>query len=116
MKILVLNSYNLIARVHTVPSYALVGGTNRPLLKFLVRFTKQIKTDSTRIIELAVIIWGNKAEAAATVVKEGSTVAISGEIDFDSFAPSRDDQPRPRTIIVANTIQILSQPCVDSSN
>ena len=105
-----MNSYNFIGRVHSVPSYALVGGTNRPLLKFTTQFTRRVKADSTRIIELAVIVWGNKAEAAASVVKQGCTVAISGELDFDTFSPGRDQDSRQRTIVIADTIQVLTKP------
>ena len=102
-----MNSYNVVARVHSVPSYALVGGTNRQLLKFTVQFARRVKADSTRIIELGVIIWGNKAEAAASVVKQGCEVAISGELDFDNFSPGKEQESRQRTIVIVNTIHVL---------
>ncbi len=55
-----------------------------------------------------VTIWRERAETAAQLIRKGTKILVTGEVDVDAYMDKTSNQPRASLTITAGTFQLLS--------
>lgn len=88
-----MNKVFLIGRLTKAPKLNFTPGTQIPVVKIILAVDKyNTKTEEKKADFIPVVIWGKQAEATATYLNKGNSIAILGRIQTKTYEDKENNK------------------------